>query len=490
MADSYSGAARRNAGNARAAENNAVGNKELWVRLYGSAGIPQGVNHIEVCDEVESALKNACSADLKAAEVNINTQLILGATFFNGSTVVFPRSQEVQNALLAASHISLKWGLFSTSRFQFRKYNNAIKVVLGNVPLCEAPETLERWLDTWTAGREDVRRQNITKNGKVYFTGKWVTFVQEIRSEKPRNVEYESECFGEKSTHNISVFYAGQGENMLNCPKCMETGHRARECPKNTRKRVCEHCSGAGHDSKNCGRKNFNTAEKVVFRQEKDELSNFYRCDLVFPDGDRVASVEAKYQAEVAKRVGKVDLVKDLIQAPTGLAAFKIARANFTEHREKVSEGERRKIMKECLKIKAEQCSEYKQRLLDSGDAEIVEATKNIVWGAGCSSLQETAETTVYKGKNLLGKLHMELRAELREKSENAFSRPETLDSAFLDVSVETDSERGLKRVQDFTPVGRAGKPRKTQSTPRKTQSTPQRFLSGLLKRDKSNGAD
>lgn len=66
-------------------------------------------------------------------------------------------------------------------------------------------------------------------------------------------------------------------------------------------------------------------------------------------------------------------------------------------------------IMREALRAKFTQHEDLKKILLETGDAELVEHTTNDnYWGDGGDG----------KGKNMLGKLLMELREELRKENE------------------------------------------------------------------------
>ena len=60
-------------------------------------------------------------------------------------------------------------------------------------------------------------------------------------------------------------------------------------------------------------------------------------------------------------------------------------------------------IMEKIIRAKLKQHSHVKKKLLDSGDALLVENTEDIFWGRGTNN----------DGRNELGKLWMKLRAEL-----------------------------------------------------------------------------
>lgn len=88
--------------------------------------------------------------------------------------------------------------------------------------------------------------------------------------------------------------------------------------------------------------------------------------------------------------------------------AFKIAEANKT-HRRKDWDVVKVGIMREILRAKVAQHEYVRRKLLATGDRELVEDSwRDDFWGWGAGR----------DGQNMLGKLWMEVRAELRASGE------------------------------------------------------------------------
>ena len=150
--------------------------------------------------------------------------------------------------------------------------------------------------------------------------------------------------------------------------------------------------------------------DKQVFFYEQDfyVLSNFSAFTLQWK-GRRFDTSEAAYHWE--KFDGMDAEVQDMIlDAPSAHEAFKIAESQKMFRRpdwDAVKVG----IMRDILRAKAEQHEYVQRKLLATGDRELIEDSwRDDVWGWGPNK----------DGQNLLGKLWMEVRAELRGLTHNA----------------------------------------------------------------------
>lgn len=129
-------------------------------------------------------------------------------------------------------------------------------------------------------------------------------------------------------------------------------------------------------------------------------LSNFYPS-RIYIDNKWYATVEHAYQA--AKTYDETE-IKRIRQAKTPAEAKRLGQK--VELR---SDWDLRKkfFMKECLIAKFTQHHELRQKLLDTGIEQLVEDSPiDYYWGCGSDGT----------GKNVLGKLLMEIRKELSEK--------------------------------------------------------------------------
>ena len=138
-------------------------------------------------------------------------------------------------------------------------------------------------------------------------------------------------------------------------------------------------------------------------------LSNFSAFTLEWKDR-RFDTSEAAYHWE--KFVGNPTLMTAVQYAPSAHEAFKVAERNKPFRRAdwddvKVS------IMRDILRAKAAQHEYVRRKLLATGDRELVEDSwRDDFWGWGPNR----------DGQNMLGKLWMEVRAELRNASPAATS--------------------------------------------------------------------
>lgn len=100
------------------------------------------------------------------------------------------------------------------------------------------------------------------------------------------------------------------------------------------------------------------------------------------------------------------ELAEKIRNAKSAHEAFKLAEAN-RDKREKNWDDIKLKVMKEILICKVNQHEYVMKKLIQSGDREIVEDSwRDSYWGWGEDK----------KGDNMLGKLWMEVRKEIRNK--------------------------------------------------------------------------
>lgn len=145
--------------------------------------------------------------------------------------------------------------------------------------------------------------------------------------------------------------------------------------------------------------------ETQVFFYEQDHyyLSNFSAfnllwCGLVFPTSEHAYHWSKFYYS---MRI----LKHRILDAPSAHEAFKIAEAN-RQHRRADWDDNKVVIMRHILLAKASQHEYVRRKLLETGDRELVENSwRDDFWGWGPNR----------DGQNMLGKLWMEVRAELKQ---------------------------------------------------------------------------
>lgn len=129
-------------------------------------------------------------------------------------------------------------------------------------------------------------------------------------------------------------------------------------------------------------------------------LSNFWPA-IVCLDNMKCSTVEHGYQA--GAKTFDLDWRVYIISAPTPGSAKKRAREIPFEHQRRASDIVKIEIMRDLLRQKF-QHAELKRKLLDTGDRELIEGNVwgDTFWGV-CGG----------RGQNRLGKLLMEIRAEI-----------------------------------------------------------------------------
>lgn len=144
--------------------------------------------------------------------------------------------------------------------------------------------------------------------------------------------------------------------------------------------------------------------DQQVFFYEQDfyVLSNFSAFTLHWR-GVRFDTSEAVYHFEKFSGT-KVEVQWMIMTAPSAHEAFKIAEANKSFRRPDW-DAVKVDIMRDILRAKANQHEYVRRKLLATGDRELVEDSwRDDFWGWGPNR----------DGQNMLGKLWMEVRAELQ----------------------------------------------------------------------------
>ena len=151
----------------------------------------------------------------------------------------------------------------------------------------------------------------------------------------------------------------------------------------------------------------------TTFMGEKESFSNFYPCSIYVFD-QQFQSVEHAYQYMKAKHHGMDDLAETIKRQQRACGIKQLAKDVI-----KVQDSwkaVRVDAMRSIIKAKAEQVDEYRRDLLKSGKSIIAEAVPGeFFWscGLGKESIRQPED---WPGKNMMGKLHMELRKSVQQK--------------------------------------------------------------------------
>ena len=151
----------------------------------------------------------------------------------------------------------------------------------------------------------------------------------------------------------------------------------------------------------------------TTFMGEKESFSNFYPCSINVFD-QQFQSAEHAYQYMKAKHHGMDDLAETIKRQQRACGTKQLAKDVI-----KVQDSwkaVRVDAMRSIIKAKAEQVDEYRRDLLKSGKNIIAEAVPGeFFWscGLGKESIRQPED---WPGKNMMGKLHMELRKSVQQK--------------------------------------------------------------------------
>lgn len=151
------------------------------------------------------------------------------------------------------------------------------------------------------------------------------------------------------------------------------------------------------------------TAERVCFyEQDFYVLSNFSSFNLrwkghTFPTSEHAYHWE-KFAGDWDAANAAGDIATQVLNAPSAYAAFKLAEA-CKARRKPTWDAIKVDVMRDILRAKVSQHEYVRRKLLATGDRELVENSwRDDFWGWGPNQ----------DGQNMLGKLWMEIRAELR----------------------------------------------------------------------------
>lgn len=151
---------------------------------------------------------------------------------------------------------------------------------------------------------------------------------------------------------------------------------------------------------------------------ENREFSNFY--ETVFKlDDIEYKSAEHAFQAIKAKTFGDDEMFGKILKAKSAQSAKSFGK-KVKEFKEDVWTGKKEEVMRNILRAKFTQNLELRKKLLDTEDKILANAdARDKYWGIGTSASTTIAkDPKKWKGENILGKLLMEIRSELKAESQ------------------------------------------------------------------------
>jgi ribA/ribD-fused uncharacterized protein len=140
----------------------------------------------------------------------------------------------------------------------------------------------------------------------------------------------------------------------------------------------------------------------IYFRGDQHPLSNLFHIkNGLKMFGHKFLNSEGTYQYCGAVHAKDSDAAGDILKAKNGWQAMD--RGNLVKQ-DQLWHAQKEQVMFEILKEKSRCCEEYVKFLIDSKDATLVEDTQHKFWGKGTASVP---------GKNMLGRIHMQIRESL-----------------------------------------------------------------------------
>ncbi len=203
-------------------------------------------------------------------------------------------------------------------------------------------------------------------------------------------------------------------------PTRIKIGQFTARCFHDSQFKVCRVCGDSGHKWKDPECPAYDPDQMhALFKGYEHPMSNFFRVDEGIQWKNKMFdSTEHAFQWERAMYFGEPDLAEEIRLAIHAGAAKAIAdRFLPPDGEDEVWDSIAPEIMKDINRIKMETSEIARNTILETGEALIAEATGDTVWACGLP--KEIAQDTVprfFKGKNKLGKILMELRAEYRWK--------------------------------------------------------------------------
>ena len=154
--------------------------------------------------------------------------------------------------------------------------------------------------------------------------------------------------------------------------------------------------------------------DTIGFYSRHSPLSNFYSCSFVY-NNTSFTSGEQAFQAQKALSTGRDDTARKIMREDDCLTIKKLGDLI------KPPQGstwflERDKIMKSVLLAKFSQNEVLLGKLQDTGNCNLVEATRDNYWGAGINLSDPTMKNNNWPGQNKLGTLLSEVREQLKPK--------------------------------------------------------------------------
>ena len=355
--------------------------------------------------ELATIVYNAAHAELGN---RISPDDILCAQLFENDWIVYCSGQVAKAKILSASTITVHGKTYQMTEYS----QKSIRISIHGIPLHIMDKEVESWVDTFAVRVTDVQKHDVMTKAKgescfkKLLSGNRFCYASSIFHDIPRFTTYEMADPMRPTdliTANVTIYFNDQ---TINCKYCKEANHKIDSCPVIAAKKAkikCFSCGIYGHLSSECPA----TENTYAFNGIKNKLSNFYQCEIQYKNVTH-RSNEHLYQWRKAAFHQMPDIAEKISQADSAWEAKKLGdKVKTTPAWETNCE----RFMKECIMLKLEQCSAFREELLNTGSKVLVECTRDRFWGAGLTR-EETLKSSPenWPGSNTMGKILTKIR--------------------------------------------------------------------------------
>ena len=147
---------------------------------------------------------------------------------------------------------------------------------------------------------------------------------------------------------------------------------------------ICKACNLPGHKigSDSCIAKPKDVI--LAFKGYQHPLSNHFPCELEIYD-KTFKSAEYAYFYYMACEMGRTELAEEIQEAVHAGKVKHLSKGIADDTERWQWERENTDVMKEILEVKADQCEQFRQCLLENCDTVLAEATPSKIWASGLS---------------------------------------------------------------------------------------------------------